>query len=96
MAPVSQARLNAHRDDRRLRELYRYFQPNNPTALPYPGIYPNGETEPIFPCTDSNAAIDGASAVLASTHGSSSSNPTLTSFAQLAALQLNAQQAIIR
>lgn len=97
MSPVTQACLSARRDDRRFRELYRYFQPSNPAALPYPGLLPHGEEDPINSSTD---PVEGASAVLFSTtktsSGPSSSNATLTSFAQLAAVRLNAQRAIIR
>lgn len=71
-----------HIDDCRARELYRYFQPTNPAALNSTCL-PFGE-EP------------SAAAVAGDGNGLSSPNTTLTSLAQLAALRLNVQRAIIR
>jgi hypothetical protein len=87
-------KLTARRDDRRFRELYRYFQPSNPAALLYPQYIPSSEQDP------STYTVEGASHALASVPSASnrpiSPNATLTSFAQLACVQLNVQRAIIR
>lgn len=97
MESASQKRRAARRDDRRFRELYRYFQPANPAALLYPQYVPPGEEDPARPVSDNveDANISLASVPSAPT-GPVSPNTTLTSFAQLAALRLNAQRAIIR
>lgn len=99
MAPNSRVYSCTHRDDRRSRELYRYFQPSNPAALPYTTIVPHGEEGTLVSSTDTTATVEGATAVLASIpktpSGPSSPNATLTSFAQLAAVQLNTQRALI-
>jgi hypothetical protein len=87
-------KLTAHRDDRRFRELYRYFQPSNPAALLYPQYIPSSEQDP------STYTVEGASHALASVpttlNRPISPNATLTSFAQLACVQLKVQRAIIR
>jgi hypothetical protein len=96
MESRSSKRLAAHRDDRRFRELYRYFQPGNPAALLYPQYVAPGQES----VSDPTIAVEGASLALATVsslpRGPLSPNTTLTSFAQLAALRLNAHRAIIR
>lgn len=100
MESASQKRRAARRDDRRFRELYRYFQPANPAALLYPQYVPPGEEDPARPVSDPTITVEDPSIALASLPaaptGPVSPNTTLTSFAQLAALRLNAQRAIIR
>ena len=59
-------------DGRRARELYRYFQPNQPAG------------PAAFTLQHENG------------HGPSSPNVTLTAYAQLVALRLNSQRAIVR
>ncbi|KAI2733386.1 hypothetical protein CBS147332_401 [Penicillium roqueforti] len=85
--------------DRQKREVYRYFQPENPAAL----------NASLFQFDEHLAAIgdfsrvttpfvpDASASERSFVEGSSPSSPntTLTSFAQLAALRLNAQRAFI-
>jgi hypothetical protein len=93
MDSTSLKKLTAHRDDRRFRELYRYFQPANPAALLHPHYFPSREQDL------STNAVEGASHALASQPSLSnvpvSPNATLTSFAQLACVQLQVQRALI-
>jgi hypothetical protein len=90
--PSSGAAINARKEDRRIRELHRYFNPANPAALRHPGYaLPNnvsslgaGEEElgdHIHPNLSGKIC---------------NPNTTLTSFAKLAALQLDVERAIIR
>ncbi|KOS46657.1 hypothetical protein ACN38_g2393 [Penicillium nordicum] len=84
--------------DRQKREVYRYFQPENPAALNASllqvdehvaiiGDFSRVSTPFIpDPCDSETNFVDSSP---------SSPNTTLTSFAQLAALQLNAQRALI-
>ncbi|KAJ5211161.1 CheY-like superfamily [Penicillium cf. griseofulvum] len=87
-----------YKADRQTREVYRYFQPENPAVLN--AILVESEhvgsiadfsrvTTPFLP----NASDPGTGYVEDSSL--SSPNTTLTSFAQLAALRLNAQRAFI-
>ncbi|KAJ9226499.1 hypothetical protein DTO169C6_1227 [Paecilomyces variotii] len=76
-----------HPDERRVRELYRYFQPSNPAAL--------NEGCEIYPDDLVTEATAAASVLVDSLGDRSSPNATLTSLAQLAALRLNAQRALI-
>lgn len=98
-----------HRADRRVRELYRYYQPAGASGL-VPSWLPRGED---LPSSGSAGTPSTPAAGDGSTHGSSSAisrpstalgpealvlgsnNNTLTSFAQLAALRLNAERAFI-
>ncbi|CAG8908343.1 unnamed protein product [Penicillium egyptiacum] len=85
--------------DRQKREVYRYFQPENPAALNASLLQFDehvastadfsGVTSPFVP--------DSSDAKTSYVQGSSPSSPntTLTSFAQLAALRLSAQRAFI-
>lgn len=85
--------------DRQKREVYRYFQPENPAALNASLLQLDehvastadfsGVTTPFVPdATESKTSFfEGSSP--------SSPNTTLTSFAQLAALRLSAQRAFI-
>lgn len=88
---------NEHQADRRMRELYRYFRPTSqpelnspaddaPFAAPVGGPAP--VTEAAGAATTASVAPD--SLVLGNP------NKTLNSFAQLAALQLNVDRALIR
>ncbi|KAL1859108.1 hypothetical protein Plec18170_002223 [Paecilomyces lecythidis] len=77
-----------HPDERRVRELYRYFQPSNPAAL--------NEGCEIYPDDLVTEATAAASVLVDAVGDRSSPNATLTSLAQLAALRLNAQRALIR
>jgi hypothetical protein len=88
-----------HKADRQAREVFRYFQPTNPAAF----------NEPWLPIDNNSASIPdilmaSASAVpdISVSERNSigagvfySPNTTLTSFAHLAALHLNAQRAFI-
>ncbi|KAJ5594334.1 uncharacterized protein N7459_000542 [Penicillium hispanicum] len=98
-----------HNADRRVRELYRYYQPAGPIGI-VPSWLPTNEDLPssssagtsiITPlvdgCGNSNSSTTsrpstaiGPEALILGT-----SNNTLTSFAQLAALRLNADRAFI-
>lgn len=85
-----------HLEDRRFRELYRYFQPSNPAALLYSPLAPPplDEDQDIDPETSENP---GASlAIGLPSQDSCSANTILTTFAQTAALKLNVDRAIIR
>ncbi|CAG8046288.1 unnamed protein product [Penicillium olsonii] len=87
--------LRAYEADRQAREVYRYFQPANPAALNTNRPLP----EEHFSSLDSTRASASASisedseATQTPLNAQSSPNTTLTSFAQLAALRLNAQLA---
>lgn len=85
--------------DRQAREVYRYFQPANPAALNSTWL-PLGDDSTSIPdlstATTShvlNTSVSKTTPVEASVF--CSPNTTLTSFAQLAALRLNAQRAFI-
>lgn len=94
--PYSQSM--SYEADRQKREVYRYFQPENPAALNASllqvdehvaiiGDFSRVSTPFIpDPCDSETNFVDSSP---------SSSNTTLTSFAQLVALQLNAQRALI-
>lgn len=85
-----------HLDDRRFRELYRYFQPSNPAALLYSPLAPPFSDEAQI--VDS-AIPDNSGASLAiglPSQDPSSANTILTTFAQTATLKLNADRAVIR
>lgn len=73
--------LVQHEDDRRAQELYRYFNPSNPAAQAL-NTYPDaGDVQASW-----SHSVDEVK----------SPNTTLTAFAQLAAIKLNAQRAMIR
>lgn len=98
-----------HNADRRVRELYRYYQPAGPIGI-VPSWLPTNEdlpssssagtpiiTPPVDGSGNSNSSTTsrpstaiGPEALILGT-----SNNTLTSFAQLAALRLNADRAFI-
>jgi hypothetical protein len=101
MAPTREA-LVAHRDDRRFRELYRYFQPANPAALLYqlhndpsnptiPAVDPPG----VIPTVEDNVGNPLAVSLMPPQEDLASPNTILTSFAQLAAHKLNVERAMI-
>jgi hypothetical protein len=99
MAPSHEARV-AHRDDRRFRELYRYFQPSNPAAVLYQQHVPATEESPVLEGSDPIPTIEATANPLAVSlmppqEDLASPNTILTSFAQLAAHKLNAERAII-
>ncbi|KAJ5181626.1 hypothetical protein N7449_011773 [Penicillium cf. viridicatum] len=85
--------------DRQKREVYRYFQPENPAALNASLLQFDEHVAPIadFSRISTPFVPDASDSETNFVEGSSPSspNPTLTSFAQLAALQLNAQRAFI-
>ncbi|CAI7644939.1 unnamed protein product [Penicillium crustosum] len=85
--------------DRQKRELYRYFQPENPAALNASLLQFDEHVAPIgdFSRVSTPFVPDPSDPETNFVEGSSPSSPntTLTSFAQLAALQLNAQRAFI-
>ncbi|KAJ5288672.1 CheY-like superfamily [Penicillium angulare] len=99
-----------HHADRRVRELYRYYQPTCPLgAIPswlsaggapssnLAGSLPTG-TPPVADVSDatsSNGSSRPATAFGPEALVLGSSNNTLTSFAQLAALRLNVERAFI-
>ncbi len=96
-----------HRADRKVRELYRYYQPAGS------GLDPSWLSQEDLPSSSSAGTPSTPAAGDGSTHGSSSAtsrpstalgpealvlgsnNNTLTSFAQLAALRLNVDRAFI-
>ena len=108
MEPSKTQQSVEHQADRRVRELYRYYQPAGPSGL-IPSWLPPGEDLP----SSGSAGTPGTPAGDGSTDGNSSAtlrtataigpealvlgstNNTLTSFAQLAALRLNAERAFI-
>lgn len=85
--------------DRQKREVYRYFQPGNPAALNASLLQVDEHMAPIgdFSRVSTPFIPDASDSETNFVEGSSPSSPntTLTSFAQLAALQLNAQRAFI-
>jgi hypothetical protein len=86
----------SHLEDRRFREVYRYFQPSNPAALLFSPVAPPplDEAQAVH---SSAAENPGASlAIGLPSQDSSSANTILTTFAQTASLKLNADRAIIR
>jgi hypothetical protein len=92
--------LLAYEADRQSREVYRYFQPANPAAL-NPTWPPLGDHFSSVASQRASRSVSSASEHLGldttstKATGQSSPNTTLTSFAQLAALRLNAQRAFI-
>lgn len=99
----------AHTDDRRVRELYRYYQPQvqeslAPSWLP-PRADDSASSDPASTVrtlsADSSANSNSSATSQSSTATGpealilGTSNNTLTSFAQLAALRLNADRALI-
>lgn len=92
---------SSRRADRRTRELYRYFQPSRQSAFKSADIDDSPPVSLSTSILDTDSAsssppdiivphvFDDDIAVLGS------HSPTLTSFAQLAALRLNAQRAMI-
>ncbi|KAJ5524175.1 hypothetical protein N7494_010825 [Penicillium frequentans] len=100
MDDLTEQTLCDHEADRQTREVYRYFQPANPAALN--ATWPPEEdlTTTIGPSEDSlsvDSILDDELSETLSVEASRlySPNTTLTSFAQLAALRLNAQRAFI-
>ena len=101
MAPTYEA-LVAHRDDRRFRELYKYFQPANPAALLYQLQHdlPDSNTSAADPnhpvlTIEENPGNPLTVSLMPPLEDLTSPNTILTSFAQLAAHKLNAERAII-
>jgi hypothetical protein len=103
MEDFTEQTLCDHEADRQTREVYRYFQPANPAALN--ATWSSGEHSAtsvgVSSITNSTNLVD--SVVDEEVPGTTSiddsplysPNTTLTSLAQLAALRLNAQRAII-
>ncbi|KAJ5885056.1 hypothetical protein N7495_009566 [Penicillium taxi] len=109
MEPLSRAQRKAeHNTDRRLRELYRFYDPVRPTGIvpswqtnvedglprstgsPIPTSSPDGSRSSRHSSTAPSSIAAGPETLVLGT-----SNKTLTSFAQLAALRLNAERAFI-
>lgn len=90
-----------HSVDRRVRELYRYYQPaewpsnasswpsNTTTGIPDPPPAADGANSPSGSATSRPSSVGPETLVLGA------SNNTMTSFAQLAALRLNVERALI-
>lgn len=94
----SEQTLCEHRADRQTREVYRYFQPENPAALN--AVWPPGDHEAVtvdLSTATNSVLLDDEVSEADSIEASPlySPNTTLTSLAQLAALRLNAQRAFI-
>ncbi|KAJ5976431.1 CheY-like superfamily [Penicillium waksmanii] len=93
--------LRAYEADRQSREVYRYFQPANPAALNTTWPPPSGdhfssvESPRFSPSATSDNSYSALETTPTKANAQSSPNTTLTSFAQLAALRLNAQRAFI-
>ncbi|KAJ6134441.1 hypothetical protein N7523_000763 [Penicillium sp. IBT 18751x] len=87
--------LRDHDADRQTREVYRYFQPANPAALNASWLPFGDDSASIPDLSTATTFTVHDSSVTAEASGFSSPNTTLTSFAQLAALRLNAQRAFI-
>jgi hypothetical protein len=90
--------LRGYEADRQAREVYRYFQPANPAALntTWPPSGDHFSSEASQRASTSVASDDiGLETTSVKASAQSSPNTTLTSFAQLAALRLNAQRAFI-
>ncbi|KAJ5610325.1 hypothetical protein N7510_007044 [Penicillium lagena] len=98
MADYTEQTLCEHEADRQTREVYRYFQPSNPAALN--AVWPPGDhlatTDDASTATNSVVLDDEVSETISNESDPLySPNTTLTSLAQLAALHLNAQRALI-
>lgn len=91
--------LRGYDADRQAREVYRYFQPANPAALneAWPPFSDDSASIPDLSTATTSAALDisVSETTPIDASGFCSPNTTLTSFAQLAALRLNAQRAFI-
>lgn len=100
MAPSHES-LVAHRDDRRVRELYRYFQPANPAAVLYKQHVSAAEESPVFESPDpiiptaESTRNTLAVSLMPPQEDLASPNTMLTSFTQLAAHKLNVERAVI-
>lgn len=105
MDPAKAEQRGQYIADRRVRELYRYYQPAGPTAIPSwlsaADDLPSSSLPPnIAPADDSGNSNSSATSRPSTALGPESlilgtSNNTLTSFAQLATLRLNAERAFI-
>ncbi|CAG8410211.1 unnamed protein product [Penicillium salamii] len=89
--------LRAYEEDRQAREVYRYFQPANPAALNTQWPLPEEHFSSVDSLRTSFSVAEDSDSETTQIHtrAQSSPNTTLTSFAQLAALRLNAQRAFI-
>ncbi|KAH8690517.1 hypothetical protein BGW36DRAFT_56778 [Talaromyces proteolyticus] len=100
MVSAPQDEIASHRDDRRFREIYRFFQPATPAALLYSHqILPTDGDDGFAIHVDGTPGLESAGTSLAvclpSEQNTSSANTILTTFAQTATLKLNAQRAVI-
>ncbi|KAJ5396804.1 hypothetical protein N7509_004917 [Penicillium cosmopolitanum] len=98
-----------HGADRRTRELYRYYQPGGPTHTLPAWLSSTGESRSSGSTGSSNTPVRDSSVAGSNSSATSTpstaigpealvlglSNNTLTSFAQLAALRLNVERALI-
>lgn len=87
--------------DRRMRELYRYFRPTshpdlNSPCVPADDALPAGVNGSNVPVADATGATPITTALAPDTLILGDPNKTLNSFAQLGALRLNAEHALIR
>lgn len=89
--------LRDYEADRRTREVYRYFQPKNPAALnaKIPEVDEHVASIADFSTIVTPILPDDLASEIPAEVSPSSPNTTLTAFAQLAALRLNAQRAFI-
>ncbi|CAG8930196.1 unnamed protein product [Penicillium salamii] len=89
--------LRAYEEDRQAREVYRYFQPANPAALNTQWPLPEEHFSSVDSLRTSFSVAEDSDSETTQIHSRTQSSPntTLTSFAQLAALRLNAQRAFI-
>lgn len=104
MDDFTEQTLCDHEADRQTREVYRYFQPANPAALnaTWPPVEHSATSIDVSSIANSTNFVDSVvdeEEVPGTTSIDDSPlyspNTTLTSLAQLAALRLNAQRAII-
>jgi hypothetical protein len=107
----SRSRDQDHTDGRRVRELYRYFQPERSLfsnrVLTPSGSDPETVSQTFFTAEDSTLPVPSSPALSAQLAATTAGllpealvlgeyNATLTSFAQLAALRLNVDRVLIR
>ncbi|OJJ44216.1 hypothetical protein ASPZODRAFT_750130 [Penicilliopsis zonata CBS 506.65] len=104
LATTTATGIGSHTEDRRARELYRYFQPANPAALTASRLPAVDDVGDLISSAAAASILDVAittSVPIAVGEAGSNSDPlispnlALTSFAQLATLRLNTKRALI-
>ncbi|KAJ5965598.1 hypothetical protein N7481_012312 [Penicillium waksmanii] len=109
MEETKTCQVAEHGADRRTRELYRYYQPGGPTHSLPAWLSCTGESRSSGSTGSSNTRVRDSSVAGSNSSATSTpstaigpealilglSNNTLTSFAQLAALRLNVERALI-